>query len=158
MLLNRAKLGGLACGARHRHDMITDHQLVTEGPGPRQLGGGDLRRFVTESDHSELAAQWDRSAPEIQAYRERYTITDITSVAGAPDPKTKPTPRRARTRSNTNSNAADRVCRHRIGQTSLKVLRCFSNHVRVPTSSVNLAEPVMAQMCRLPNRICNHAQ
>ncbi|MCD2158195.1 AAA family ATPase, partial [Rhodococcus cerastii] len=30
----------------------------------------------------ELAMQWDRTAAEIQAYRERYTITDTTSVAG----------------------------------------------------------------------------
>ncbi|MDV8009626.1 hypothetical protein [Rhodococcus sp. IEGM 1318] len=29
----------------------------------------------------ELAVQWDRTAAEIQAYRERYNITDTTSVA-----------------------------------------------------------------------------
>ncbi|MDP1013805.1 hypothetical protein Q6293_29205, partial [Klebsiella pneumoniae] len=40
------------------------------------------QHLETRPEDPEIAVQWDRTAAEIQAYRDRYNITDTTSVAG----------------------------------------------------------------------------
>ncbi|MFD4785129.1 hypothetical protein ACFWNH_29340 [Rhodococcus qingshengii] len=41
-----------------------------------------VRWLEARPEDPEIAAQWDRTAAEIPAYRDRYNITDTTSVVG----------------------------------------------------------------------------
>ncbi|WCT06227.1 MobF family relaxase [Rhodococcus qingshengii] len=68
-------------------DIAAEHTANT-----RRIAADDARGNAPElrfTEHLEarpedpdMAAKWDRTAAEIQAYRDRYNITDTTSVAG----------------------------------------------------------------------------
>ena len=68
-------------------DIAAGHTANTRRISTDDARGKDPELRFTEHlearpDDPELAAQWDRTAAEIQAYRDRHNITDTTSVAG----------------------------------------------------------------------------
>ncbi|WP_182262020.1 MobF family relaxase [Rhodococcus sp. UFZ-B548] len=68
-------------------DIAAEHTANTRRIGTDGQRSSDPELRFTEHlesrpEDAEMAAQWDRTAAEIQAYRDRYNITDTTSVAG----------------------------------------------------------------------------
>lgn len=68
-------------------DIAEEHTANTRRISTDEQRSNDPELRFTEHlearpEDPEMAAKWDRTAAEIQAYRERYDITDTTSVAG----------------------------------------------------------------------------
>ena len=68
-------------------DIAAEHTANTRRIGTDDARGNHPELRFTEHlearpEDPELAAQWDRTAAEIQAYRDRHDITDTTSAAG----------------------------------------------------------------------------